>query len=98
MSFPVADRLGQRFKTTLHGSRFAASRGSEWEKQRLGPDGTDTISATARMIHYSFWSKRSEERWKPKSAKAVERKANPPRTKLAVKPVGKNHRSPLVHP
>lgn len=57
----------------------------------LGPDGADTISAMARIIHERIWSKRLEERWKPKSAKAAEREANPRRAKLAVKPVGKNH-------
>ena len=64
----------------------------EQEKEEcLGLDGADTISATARIIHERIWSRRLEERWKPKSAKAIEREANPPRAKLAVKPVGKNH-------
>ena len=49
---------------------------------------SERISATARIIHERIWSKRLEERWKPKSA---EREANPRRAKLAVKPVGKNH-------
>ena len=72
--------------------RNLSSIDPEQEKEEcLGPDGADTISATARIIHEGFWSKRLEERWKPKSAKAVEREANPPRTRLAVKPVGKNH-------
>ena len=64
----------------------------EQEKEEcLGLDGADTISATARIIHERIWSRRLEERWKPKSAKAIEREANPPRAKLAVKSVGKNH-------
>ncbi|MDE0226339.1 MAG: DUF4238 domain-containing protein [Gammaproteobacteria bacterium] len=72
--------------------RDLSSIDPDQEKEEcLGSDGKDTISATARIIHDGFWSKRLEERWKPKSAKAAEREANPPRTKLAVKPVGKNH-------
>ena len=43
------------------------------------------------MVHECIWSKRMEERWKPKSAKATEREANPKPAKLAVKAVGKNH-------
>lgn len=57
----------------------------------LGLDGVDTISATARIVHERIWSKRLEERWKPKSAKAIEREANPRAATLAVKSVGKNH-------
>ena len=72
--------------------RDLSSIDPEQEKEEcLGSDGTDTISATARIVHGHIWSKRLEERWKPKSAKAIEREANPPPVKLAVKPVGKNH-------
>ncbi len=72
--------------------RDLSSIDPDQEKEEcLGSGGKDAISATARIIHDSFWSKRLEERWKPKSAKVAEREANPPRTKLAVKPVGKNH-------
>ena len=61
------------------------------QEECLGSEGADTISATARIVHEHIWLKRLEERWKPKSAKAIEREANPKRAKLAVKPVGKNH-------
>ena len=57
----------------------------------LGPEGEGTISATARIVYKRIWSKCLEERWKPKSAKIIEREANPKRPKLAVKPVSKNH-------
>ena len=61
------------------------------QEECLGSEGADTISATARIVHEHIWLKRLEERWKPKSAKAIEREANPKRAKLAVKPAGKNH-------
>ena len=64
------------------------------EKEReecLGSEGAKTIRGTARLVHERIWSKRLEERWKPKSAKAIEREANPKPARLAVKPVGKNH-------
>ena len=62
------------------------------KEECLGLDGADTIGATARLVHEHIWSRRLEERWKPKSAKAIEREANPPQAKkLAVQPVGKNH-------
>lgn len=57
----------------------------------LGSKGSRLISGTAHVAHDRIWSKRIEERWKPKSAKAIEREANPRRAKLAVKPVDKNH-------
>ena len=73
------------------GRDLSAIDPEEEKEECLGLDGADTISATARIIHERIWSRRLEERWKPKSAKAIEREANPPRAKLAVKPVGKNH-------
>jgi hypothetical protein len=57
----------------------------------LGPKGVDIISGTARMAYDHLWKKFTDERWKPKSAKALEREKNPRKTKLAVKPVNKNH-------
>lgn len=57
----------------------------------LGPQGAGIISGTARMAHERIWSKRMEERWKPKSEKAIKREANPRRATLSIKPVGKNH-------
>lgn len=57
----------------------------------LGPNGAEIISGTARMAYDHVWKKFTDERWKPKSAKALEREKAPRKTKLAVKPVGKNH-------
>ena len=73
--------------------RDLSSIDPEQEREEcLGLDGADTISATAWLVHERIWSRRLEERWKPKSAKAIEREANPPRAKkLAVQPVGNNH-------
>ena len=73
--------------------RDLSSIDPEQEREEcLGLDGADTISATAWLVHERIWSRRLEERWKRKSAKAIEREANPPRAKkLAVQPVGNNH-------
>lgn len=57
----------------------------------LGPEGAKTITGTARMAYEHVWKPKMDERWKPKSAKALEREKNPRATTLAVKPVGKNH-------
>ena len=57
----------------------------------LGSEGAETISATARRIYEHVWSKRLEERWKPKSVRAFECEANPKRVKLPVRQVNKNH-------
>ena len=61
------------------------------QEECLGSDGEEAISATARIVHARVWSPRLDQRWKPKSAKALEREANPQPTRLPVKPVGKNH-------
>ena len=73
--------------------RDLSSIDPEQEKEEcLGLDGANTISATAQLVHERIWSRRLEERWKPKSAKAIEREANPPQAKkVAAQPVGKNH-------
>ena len=63
----------------------------EEREECLGSKGEGTISATARIVYEVIWSKRLEERWKPKSARAIEREENPKRAKLSVKPVSKNH-------
>ena len=64
----------------------------EQERQEcLGSEGEETISGTARLVYERIWLKRLEERWKPKSAKALEREANPKRVKRTITPVGKNH-------
>ena len=57
----------------------------------LGSGGAETISTIARIIYEHIWSKRLEERWKPKSVKAFEREENPKRAKLPVKQVNRNH-------
>lgn len=60
----------------------------------LGPPGESAIIETARLIHERIWAKRIEERWKPKSERAMARDVNPREAKLAIKPVGKNHYIP----
>lgn len=57
----------------------------------FGAAGEAIITGTARMAYDHIWKRKMDERWKPKSAKAAEREANPRRATLAVKPVGKNH-------
>ena len=72
--------------------RDLSSIDPEQEKEEcLGSEGAGAIGGTARMVHEHIWSKHMQERWKPKSAKAFEREANPKLTKLAIKPVNKNH-------
>ena len=88
LQFWLAERVVEKRVT----GRELSSIDPEQEREEcLGPEGADTIRGTARMVHERIWSKRLEERWKPKSAKAIEREANPKLAKLAVKPVGKNH-------
>ena len=57
----------------------------------LGPDGGGIINGTARLTYDHIWKRKMEDRWKPKSTKAIEREQNPRKTTLAIKPVGKNH-------
>ena len=72
--------------------RELSSIDPEQEREEcLGSEGADIIHGPARMVHERIWSRRLEERRKPKSTKAIEREANPKLAKLAVKPVGKNH-------
>ena len=88
LQFWLAERVVEKRVT----GRELSSIDPEQEREEcLGPEGADTIRGKARMVHERIWSKRLEERWKPKSAKAIEREANPKLAKLAVKPVGKNH-------
>ena len=63
----------------------------EERKACLGLEGAKTITGTAHLIYERIWKRKMEERWKPKSAKATEREKSPRATRLAVKPVGKNH-------
>ncbi len=57
----------------------------------LGAAGDNIIAGTAHMAYEHIWKRKMDERWKPKSAKAIEREKNPRAAKLAIKPVGKNH-------
>ena len=84
----LAERVVEKRATGRELSSIDPQQESE---ECLGSKGAETILGTARMVHECIWSKRLEERWKPKSAKAIEREANPKPIKLAVKPVGNNH-------
>lgn len=58
----------------------------------LGPSGEVTIRDTAKMAHKHIWDRRMNERWQPKSRKALEREKSAPQpTTLAVKPVRDKH-------
>ena len=88
LQFWLAERVVEKRVT---GRELSSIDPAQEREECLGSGGAETIRATARMVHERIWSKRMEERWKPKSAKAIEREANPKLAKLAVKPVGKNH-------
>ncbi|MBA1143868.1 MULTISPECIES: DUF4238 domain-containing protein [Mesorhizobium] len=57
----------------------------------LGPAGSVMIAATAKLAYEHVWKTFMETRWKPKSQRAIERDANPPKAKLSIKPEKKNH-------
>lgn len=57
----------------------------------LGPEGARTITGTAHLVYENIWKRKMDERWKPKSARAIERENKPRAATLSVKPVGKNH-------
>lgn len=58
----------------------------------LGPEGTATIKNTARLAYEEVWLKFLQERWLPKSRKAIERETLPqPSAKLPIKPVRNKH-------
>jgi len=58
----------------------------------LGPEGVVTIANTARIFYDHVWRRFLEERWVPKSRKAIERDAAPARpAKLSIKPVRDKH-------
>lgn len=57
----------------------------------LRPEGNNTITGTAQLAYEHVWKRKMDKRWKPKSAKAIEREKNPRNPTLAIKPVGKNH-------
>ena len=55
-------------------------------------DGLREIEETAELAHRVVWRKRLDERWAPKSRKALDREASPPPSKpIAVKPVTDKH-------
>ena len=63
----------------------------EERKACLGPEGVKTITGTAHLAYEQIWKRKMDERWKPKSAKVIEREESPRSATLAIKPVGKNH-------
>ena len=75
----------------VKGREFSSIDPKQEREECLGSQGAETIRGTARIVHEQIWSRRLEDRWKPKSAKAIEREAKPKKTTLAVQPVGKNH-------
>lgn len=84
--------LAERVVEKRIGERTLSEIDAEREREEcLGPDGATTISATAQMAYEHVWSKRMKERWQPKSAKALDKEANPKPATLAVKAVEKNH-------
>ncbi|WP_167392238.1 DUF4238 domain-containing protein [Mesorhizobium sophorae] len=85
--------LGERIveKRIATGQALAFVDPERERQDCLGPAGAAMITATAKLAYEHIWKRSMEMRWKPKSQKAMEKDANPPRPKLSVKPVGKNH-------
>lgn len=84
--------LGERVLDRRLGGRTLAEIDVAEEREAcLGEAGAEMISSTAAATYERIWARLMKERWVPKSAKAIERDANPRQTKLAVKPVDKNH-------
>ena len=75
------------------GNRDLHLIGPEVERSEcFGPAGVQMIETTARNFYEGYWRKRMEERWLPKSRKALEREIAPPTpTKLSVRPVRDKH-------
>lgn len=96
MSFEIA-RLMQFFAKSVvdkrTGQRHLIAIDPDTERQAcLGPEGEATIRNTARMAHEHVWAKLMNERWQPKSRKALERESNPrPPTRLPIKLVRDKH-------
>lgn len=58
----------------------------------FGPAGLQIIETTARNLHGGHWKKLMEDRWLPKSQKALEKEASPPKKRdLSPKPVRDKH-------
>lgn len=75
----------------VNGRELSTIDRSAERKACLGTLGAGTISSTAQLCFENIWKPRMDERWKPKSAKAIEREKNSREDTLAVKPVSKNH-------
>lgn len=88
LQFWLSDRVIER---RVEGKSLDAVDEASEREACLGPDGTGAIESTAQMAYEHVWKRRLDERWKPKSAKAIEREKSPRPASLAVKPVGKNH-------
>lgn len=73
------------------GREFSDIDPVEERKACLSPEGAKTITGTAHLAYEHIWKRKIDERWKPKSAKAVEREERPRSATLAIKPVAKNH-------
>ncbi len=84
----LAERVVEK---RLKGRELSSIEPKQEREECLGSKGAETIFGTARIVHEHIWSKRLEERWKPKSVKAIEREAKPKKATLAVKPVRRNH-------
>lgn len=59
--------------------------------ETLGPEGVATVTNTAKLFYEQSWRELMVKRWGPRSKRALEREANPPKTTLPIKPVDKNH-------
>ena len=58
----------------------------------FGPAGLQIIETTARNLYEGRWKKLMEERWLPKSRRALEKEASPPKeANLSPKPVRDKH-------
>ena len=88
LQFWLAEQVVEK---RVKGRELSSIDPKQEREECLGSQGAETIRGTARIVHEKIWSRRLEERWKPKSLKAIEREAKPKKTTLAVKPVGKNH-------
>ena len=88
LQFWLSDRVIER---RVEGKSLDAVDEASEREACLGPEGTGAIEGTAQMAYEHVWTRRLDERWRPKSAKAIEREKSPRLTSLAVKPVGKNH-------
>ncbi|MBY0565971.1 MAG: DUF4238 domain-containing protein [Hyphomonadaceae bacterium] len=78
-------------KKRTAGRELAAVDPEQERLETLGPDGAATITNTAKLFYEQSWRELILKRWGPRSKRALEREANPPKTTLPIKPVNKNH-------